>query len=171
MESLSPSTINVRLSAVCKLVGEARRNNLIGSEEAASLTDVPNICQAGHPAGELADPRAGERAFGRPRPLHLEREARLRDLSFTRWLCPQAERAGRARRRDHPATRGKMGPGRPRGQRPANPDCRHPHLDQARHQCLDDCGRHRRRPAAALGFQKQEGESRHVERLGGLVGS
>jgi hypothetical protein len=36
MESLSPSTINVRLSAVRKLVGEARRNNMIGSEEAAS---------------------------------------------------------------------------------------------------------------------------------------
>src|SRR5260370_16583057 len=47
MESLSPSTINVRLSAVRKLVGEARRNNLIGSEEAARLTDVPNISQKG----------------------------------------------------------------------------------------------------------------------------
>jgi site-specific recombinase XerD len=44
---LSPSTINVRLSAVRKLVGEARRNNLIGSEEAASLTDIPNIRQKG----------------------------------------------------------------------------------------------------------------------------
>ena len=41
MESFSPSTINVRLSAVRKLVGEARRNNMIGSEEAASLTDIP----------------------------------------------------------------------------------------------------------------------------------
>jgi len=47
MEFLSPSTINVRLSAVRKLVEEARRNNLIGSEEAASLTDVPNIRQKG----------------------------------------------------------------------------------------------------------------------------
>ena len=47
MEALSPSTINVRLSAVRKLVGEARRNNLIGSEEAASLTDIPNIRQKG----------------------------------------------------------------------------------------------------------------------------
>jgi integrase len=47
MEFLSPSTINVRLSAVRKLVGEARRNNMIGSEEAASLTDVPNIRQKG----------------------------------------------------------------------------------------------------------------------------
>jgi integrase len=47
MESLSPSTINVRLSAVRKLVGEARRNNMIGSEEAASLTEIPNISQRG----------------------------------------------------------------------------------------------------------------------------
>jgi integrase len=47
MESLSPSTINVRLSAVRKMIGEARRNNMIGSEEAASLTDVPNISQKG----------------------------------------------------------------------------------------------------------------------------
>jgi integrase len=47
MEALSPSTINVRLSAVRKLVGEARRNNMIGQEEAASLTDIPNISQKG----------------------------------------------------------------------------------------------------------------------------
>jgi hypothetical protein len=32
MESLSPSTINVQLSAVRKLVGEARRAGMIGSE-------------------------------------------------------------------------------------------------------------------------------------------
>jgi integrase len=47
MESLSPSTINVRLSAVRKLVGEARRAGLLGQEEAASLTDIPNISQKG----------------------------------------------------------------------------------------------------------------------------
>jgi integrase len=47
MEALSPSTVNVRLSAVRKMVGEARRNNMIGSEEAASLTDIPNIRQQG----------------------------------------------------------------------------------------------------------------------------
>jgi len=41
MESLSPSTINVRLSAVWKLVSEARKNGMLGAEEAASLTDVP----------------------------------------------------------------------------------------------------------------------------------
>jgi integrase len=46
MESFSPSTINVRLSAVRKLVGEARRAGMIGQEEAASLT-VANISQKG----------------------------------------------------------------------------------------------------------------------------
>jgi len=47
MESLSPSTINVRLSAVRKMVGEARRAGMIGQEEAASLIDIPNISQKG----------------------------------------------------------------------------------------------------------------------------
>jgi integrase len=47
MESLSPSTINVRLSAVRKMVGEARHAGMIGLEEAASLTDFPNINQKG----------------------------------------------------------------------------------------------------------------------------
>jgi integrase len=47
MDHLSPSTINVRLSAIRKLVGEARRNRMIGREEAASLADIPNVGQKG----------------------------------------------------------------------------------------------------------------------------
>jgi integrase len=47
MEALAPSTVNVRLSAVRKLVVEARRNGLIGVEDAASLSEVPNIRQKG----------------------------------------------------------------------------------------------------------------------------
>ena len=47
MESLSPSTINVRLAAVRKMVTEAQRNGMIGAEEAANLTGVPNIRQKG----------------------------------------------------------------------------------------------------------------------------
>lgn len=47
MQGLSPSTINVRLSAVRKMVGEAQRNGLIAQEEAASLTEIPNIPQKG----------------------------------------------------------------------------------------------------------------------------
>ena len=47
MEGLSPSTVNVRMAAVRKLVEEARRNGLLSSEEAANLTDVPNVRQRG----------------------------------------------------------------------------------------------------------------------------
>ena len=43
IDHLSPSTINVRLSAIRKLVGEARSNGMIGLEEAANLNDVPNV--------------------------------------------------------------------------------------------------------------------------------
>ena len=47
MEGLAPSSINVRLSAVRKLVSEARRNGMLGVEEAATLTDIPNVRQQG----------------------------------------------------------------------------------------------------------------------------
>jgi integrase len=47
MEQLSPSTINVRLSAVRKMIGEARKNGMLGAEEAATLTEVPNISRKG----------------------------------------------------------------------------------------------------------------------------
>jgi integrase len=47
MDHLSPSTINVRLSAIRKLVGEAMRNGMIGREEADNLTDIPNVRQKG----------------------------------------------------------------------------------------------------------------------------
>ena len=47
IDHLSPSTVNVRLSAIRKLVGEAKRAGMIGTEEAANLNDIPNIPQRG----------------------------------------------------------------------------------------------------------------------------
>ena len=47
MEKLSPSTVNIRLSAMRSLVAEARRGGMLSSEDAAALTDIPNIKQAG----------------------------------------------------------------------------------------------------------------------------
>ena len=47
IEDLSASTINVRLSAVRKMVTEARRAGMLGAEEAANVTEVPNIRQKG----------------------------------------------------------------------------------------------------------------------------
>jgi integrase len=45
--NLSPSTINVRLSAVRKLIGEAKQNGILGAEQAAQMADIPNIRQQG----------------------------------------------------------------------------------------------------------------------------
>jgi integrase len=47
LEALSASTINVRLSAIRKMVTEARKNGMLSSEEAGHLTDIPNIRQKG----------------------------------------------------------------------------------------------------------------------------
>jgi len=47
MEGLAASTINVRLSAVRRLVAEARHAGTLDAEEAARLTDVPNMRERG----------------------------------------------------------------------------------------------------------------------------
>ena len=47
MDPLMASTVNVRLAAMRKLIGEARRNGILNAEEAANLTDVPNVRQQG----------------------------------------------------------------------------------------------------------------------------
>ena len=44
---LGASTINVKLSAIRKLVDEAKRVDVIGAEEASQISDIPNIRQNG----------------------------------------------------------------------------------------------------------------------------
>ena len=44
---LNASTINVKLSAVRKLVDEAKRAGALGAEEASQMTDIPNVRQRG----------------------------------------------------------------------------------------------------------------------------
>ena len=46
-KGLSPSTINVRLAAVRKLISEARKNNILDAERAAQMSDIPNVRQQG----------------------------------------------------------------------------------------------------------------------------
>src|SRR5260370_13372354 len=50
-KKLSASTVNVRLSAVRKLVGEAQRNGIIDAEEAANLAGVPTFLRKGRDWG------------------------------------------------------------------------------------------------------------------------
>jgi site-specific recombinase XerD len=45
--NLSASTINVKLSAVRKLITEAKRAGVVGAEEASQMTDIPNVRQQG----------------------------------------------------------------------------------------------------------------------------
>ncbi len=47
IEVLAASTINGRLSAIRKMVSEARKNGILSAEEAAHLTEIPNIRQKG----------------------------------------------------------------------------------------------------------------------------
>jgi integrase len=47
MDKLSPSTVNVRLSAMRKLVTEAQRNGMLSAGEAENLTGVPNLREKG----------------------------------------------------------------------------------------------------------------------------
>ena len=44
---LSPSTVNVKLSAIRKLVDEAKRAGFIDAEAASQMSDVPNVAQRG----------------------------------------------------------------------------------------------------------------------------
>jgi integrase len=50
-QKLAPSTINLKLSAVRKLIHEARRNGVLGAAEAVELADVPNVPQRGNRLG------------------------------------------------------------------------------------------------------------------------
>jgi integrase len=45
--ALSPSTINVKLSAIRKLVDEAKLAGVISGEEASQISDIPNVRQNG----------------------------------------------------------------------------------------------------------------------------
>jgi hypothetical protein len=51
MDSLAASTVNVKLATVRRLVAEAKRNGLIGAEEASNLSDIPNVAQRGNRMG------------------------------------------------------------------------------------------------------------------------
>jgi integrase len=66
IDHLSPSTINVRLSAIQKLVGETQRNGMIGLEEAVNLSDVPNVRQKGTRLGNWLTREQARELLGVP---------------------------------------------------------------------------------------------------------
>jgi integrase len=72
-----PSTINVRLSAVRKTVGEARRAGMIGLE-AASLTDISNLRQKENRLGNWLTREQAKELLAVPDRSTPKRKARLR---------------------------------------------------------------------------------------------
>ncbi len=65
-KGLSPSTINVRLAAVRKLVAEARRNGILDAEQASQMADVPNVRLQGRRMGNWLTREQAKELLGVP---------------------------------------------------------------------------------------------------------
>ena len=65
-QGLSASTINVRLSAIRKLVSEARENNLLDPAEAARILTVPGVPTRGVRLGHWLTPQEAKRLLAVP---------------------------------------------------------------------------------------------------------
>lgn len=63
---LSASTINVRLSAIRKLIIEARDNNLLDPAEAARILTVPGVPKRGVRLGNWLTPKEAKRLLAEP---------------------------------------------------------------------------------------------------------
>jgi integrase len=63
---LSASTINVRLSAIRKLITEARDNNLLDPSEAARILTVPGVPKRGVRLGNWLTPKEAKRLLAVP---------------------------------------------------------------------------------------------------------
>ena len=163
MEALSPSTVNVRLSAVRKMVGEARRNNMIGSEEAASLTDIPNIRQQGTRLGNWLTREQAKELLAVPDRSTLKGKrdyvilallvgCALRRHELANLYIEEIQHAREPVGDRGPARQGRPGPYR------GGAD-----VGQAGDQRLDHRRRHRGREAAPAGLEEWQGRRRELE--------
>jgi integrase len=170
MESLSPSTINVRLSAMRKMVGEARRAGMIGLEEAASLTDLPNIRQKGTRLGNWLTREQAKELLAVPDRSTLKGK---RDYVILALLVGCALRRKELAELDIETIQHREGGGSwPTSKARAGASAPSPSRSGlSRHQRLDNCGRNRRWSTTTVSFEEWEGQSRHAKRLGDLVGS
>ncbi len=66
IEALAASTINVRLSAIRKMVSEAHKNGMLSAEEAGHLADIPNMRQKGTRLGNWLTREQAKELLGVP---------------------------------------------------------------------------------------------------------
>ncbi len=150
MEGLAPSSIDVRLSAVRKLIAEARRNGMLAVEEAANLTDIPNVRQQGTRLGNWLTREQAKELLAVPDRSTLKGK---RDYVLLALLvgCALRRRELAALEVETIATpRRSLGSGRSGGEGKTGPDGCGSALGQADHQCLADRGRDRGGPVASL---------------------
>jgi len=118
MERQSPSTVNIRLSAMRKLIAEAKRGGMLSSDDADKLSDIPNIKQAGTRKGNWLTREQAKEILTVPDRSQLKgkrdyvilallvacalRRAELADLEVTtiqqregRWVLADLEGKGR----------------------------------------------------------------------------
>ena len=167
---MSASTVNVRLSAVRKLIGEAQRNRIIGAEEAASIAGVPNLSQKGTRVGNWLTRDQAKELLTVPDRSTIKGK---RDYVILALLLGCALRRQELASLDVDAIQMREG-------RWVLPDLRGkggrvrtvaiPGLGQAGNQRLDGSGEDRGRPLAAAVLQEREADRRRAGRLGDLVG-
>ena len=93
-KKLSASTVNVRLSAVRKLVGEAQRNGIIDAEEAANLAGVPNLSQKGTRLGNWLTREQAKEPLTVPDRSKIKGKRDYAILPYC-WAAPCGGRSGR----------------------------------------------------------------------------
>jgi integrase len=169
LESLAPSTINVRLAAIRPMVTEAQKNGMLGVEEAAQLTSIPNIKQAGTRMGNWLTREQAKEILAVPDRSILKGK---RDYVILALLVGCALRRAELAELDVATVQQREGRwvlGRSRRQGSANPDGCNPDLGQEGNRCLARGGRHRERPALGPDRKGWEDPGRNLERLDHLV--
>ena len=129
---------------------------MLGAEEAASLTDIPNIRQQGTRLGNWLTREQAKELLAVPDRSTLKGKRDYVILALLVGCALRRQRAGVARYRDHPDARGPLGDGRSARQGRTGPDRGGSGLGQAGDQRLDDGGRDRRRAAAAAALEGRQ---------------
>jgi integrase len=128
-----------------------------------SLTDIPNINQKGVRLGNRLNREQAKELLAVPDRSTLKGK---RDYVILALLVGCALRRNELAELDVETIQQREGRwvlADLEGKGPARPYRRHPDLGQAGNQRLDDGGRHRRRPDAAVGGQERQGKSRYPE--------
>ncbi len=136
--------------AARKMVSEAQRNGILGTEIAASLTDVPNIQQNGIRLGNWLTREQARELLQVPDRSTLGGKRDYVILALLVGCALRRQELATLEVENDPNLGRPVGPGRTRKEGKARPHRRRPALGQAGHQRLDNSRRDRGGPATAI---------------------